>query len=130
MSLRRSKSRDGRGKPYISAPQPINPRVDGTGIINKSATVPSPIKKSSSSLLKRTASWTTDRKKERERVDKSSPLARSETVSVTSSPKSMEDMAAAIPTANGMSLAGTTGQRQVDVAKFGEPHFNPDSCKD
>jgi hypothetical protein len=129
MALRRSKSRDGRGMPYISSPQPINTSLDALDTMNSTRIVPLPRKKSSNSILKRTASWTTDRKKER--VERSSPLVRSETVSVSSSPRSMQDMAAAIPPAPAPAppFVGTSGQRQVDLAKFGDPDFNPESCK-
>ncbi|KAI9289396.1 Cullin repeat-like-containing domain protein [Umbelopsis sp. AD052] len=37
----------------------------------------------------------------------------------------MQEVAAAIP--QNPPFAGTTGQRQVDLAKFGDPNFNPES---
>ncbi|CAM0139200.1 unnamed protein product [Umbelopsis sp. WA50703] len=90
-----------------------------------------PRKKSSSSLLKRTTSWSTDRK--RDKADKvTSPLVRSETVSVTSSPTSMtrspsSPLANSISVTNVSTVASTTGQRQVDLTRFGDANFNPET---
>lgn len=132
--MKRSKSRDGKGIANISSPIPQLPPGEIPPEMSHRTVRSVPRKKSSNSLLKRTTSWTTDRK--RDKADKiSSPLVRSETVSVASSPTSMigsptSPLANSIPVTNVSTMASTTGQRQVDVTRFGEANFNPETCND